>query len=161
VQIGVYSNAKPYEITALDGQIEEANLYDALMAMYGQIGNYNYTVNGIAVNALEEVKILGGKGLDGHYLNPPFWDRLRPLMVQANKVAPGFALVGDFSQYKVDIYKDFYLKIGWINDDLIKNQFCIVGEMRYHDYISTARTKALVYDNVTYVRDRIDGTPHS
>jgi hypothetical protein len=161
IQIGVYSAARPYEITQLHGQIYDANLYDGLRAMMAQIGYYNYNVNGIAVNAIEEGMIEMGKGTDGHYLNPPFAARINALMVNANKMAPGFALVGDFSQYKVDIYKDFVLKIGWINDDFIKNQFCVLGEMRYHDYISSARKKALVYHNIQYVAGIINGTPHS
>jgi hypothetical protein len=82
-------------------------------------------------------------------------------MSQGNKVALGFALLGDFSAFKVDIYKDFYLKIGWINDDLIRNQFCIVGELRYHDYISDNDKNGLVYHDLAYVRNRINGVPTS
>jgi hypothetical protein len=67
-------------------------------------------------------------------------------------------LVGDLKQYHVDIYKDFILKIGWINDELIHNKFAIVGELRYHSYISDARKKALVYDSLAGVASRISGS---
>jgi hypothetical protein len=80
----------------------------------------------------------------------PWWfpQEISPKLVTANKVAANYALSGDLKQFKVDIYKDFTLRVGWINDDFIKNQFVIVGELRYHAYISDNRKKAIVYDNL-------------
>jgi hypothetical protein len=47
--------------------------------------------------------------------------------------------------------------MGWYNDQFIRNMFSIVGEIRYHRYISDNRKNALLYDNVFNVRARIDG----
>lgn len=163
IQIDVQNAARPYEITSLDGEIAEANRWDALMAMLAQVGSYNFVPNGIAINwitnaMLQTAKAQVSGGGSGEYLLPPFADMVNRLLTFANKMQVGNALVGDFKQYHVDIYKDFILKIGWINDELIYNKFAIVGELRYHSYISDARKKALVYDSLAGVADQISGS---
>lgn len=157
IQVDVQNAARPYEITGLDNQIFEANRWDALLAMMAQVGSYNFITNGIALNWITNAMLKSAKSLDAAYLLPSFAAEINGLLSYANKLAVGSALVGDFKQYKVDIYKDFMLKIGWINDELIYNKFAIVGEMRYHSYISDARKKALVYDSLAEVANTIDG----
>ena len=163
IQIDVQNAARPYEITSLNGEIPEANRWDALMAMLAQVGSYNFVPNGIAINwitnaMLQTAKARMSSGGSGEYLLPPFADMVNRLLTFANKMQVGNALVGDFKQYHVDIYKDFILKIGWINDELIYNKFAIVGELRYHSYISDARKKAMVYDSLAGVADQISGS---
>jgi HK97 family phage major capsid protein len=157
IQLDVQTAARPYEITGLTNQIFEANRWDALLAMMAQVGSYNFITNGIALNWITNAMLKSAKNLDATYLLPSFAAEINGLLSYANKLAIGSALVGDFKQYKVDIYKDFMLKIGWINDELIYNKFAIVGEMRYHSYISDARKKALVYDSLAEVANTIDG----
>lgn len=151
IQIDVQTAARPFNITGLNGKVQAANLWDALYAEWGQVGFYNFIANTVALNALTDVLVNTQKNVNNTYLLPPFADKINGLMVQANKMAVGFGLVGDLKQYHVDIYKDFYLKVGWINDDLIHNQFAIVGEMRYHSYISDARKNAIVYDDLSVI----------
>lgn len=163
IQIDVQNAARSYEITGLDGEIAEANRWDALMAMLAQVGSYNFVPNGIAINwitnaMLQTAKATVSGGGSGEYLLPPFAGMVNGLLSFANKMQVGNALVGDFKQYHVDIYKDFVLKIGWINDELIYNKFAIVGELRYHSYISDARKKALVYDSLAGVANQIIGS---
>jgi hypothetical protein len=157
IQIDVQNAAHPYEIAGLDNQIAFANRWDAILAFMGQVGFYNFIPNAVAINWLTNVMLKSAKNVNGTYLLPSFADEVIRLLVFANKMAIGNALVGDLKQYKVDIYKDFMLKIGWINDELIYNKFAIVGEMRYHSYISDNRKKALVYDSLSETADRIDG----
>lgn len=159
IQVHVQNAARPYEITGLDGQIESANRWDAVLAFMAQVGFYNFIPNAVAINWLTNVMLKTKKGsTNDAYLLPPFVDEINRLLVFANKMQTGNALVGDLKQYHVDIYKDFMLKIGWINDELIHNKFAIVGEMRYHSYISDARKKALVYDSLSRVASVIEGT---
>lgn len=163
IQIDIQNAARHYEITSLNGEIAEANRWDALMAMLAQVGSYNFVPNGIAINwitnaMLQTAKAQVSGGGSGEYLLPPFADMVNRLLTYANKMQVGNALVGDFKQYHVDIYKDFILKIGWINDELIYNKFAIVGELRYHSYISDARKKALVYDSLAGVANQISGS---
>ncbi len=155
IQAAVIAAAHPYEITGLDGLIENVTLFDTLGALLAQIGYYNFIPNTLALNPVTHWRVLMDKDSDGRYLNPPFMDRLNRLLIEANKIAVDFGLAGDLTQYKVDIYKQFTLRVGWINDNLIKNKFCIVGEIRYHSYISTSRKKAIVYDALADVESAI------
>lgn len=156
IQTDVIAKARGYVITELNGQIAHANYWSALRAMIGQIASYNFTANTIGLNPLSAVILDEQKNVEGSYLIPPYVQRVRAMTVEANKVAFNYALVGDLRQYKVDMYKDFFLRIGWINDNLILNKFCIVGELRYHSYISDNRRNAICYDNIPAIVDTID-----
>lgn len=156
IQAAVIAAARPFEITGLDGLIQDTTLFDDLGAALAQVGYYNFVPNTLALNTVTSWRVMMEKDANGRYNIPPFMDRINRLLVEANKVAVGFVLAGDLTQYKVDIYKDFTLRIGWINDQLIKNKFTIVGEIRYHDYISDNRKKALVYDSLADIEDAIE-----
>lgn len=159
IQIDVIAAARPYEITGLDEDIQSANYWDAALAMLAQVGYYNYIPNTLAINWLTNVVMKTLKSAqDFHYLNPPFVAEIQRMLVYANKVANKYALGGDLTQFNVDIYKDFYIKAGLINDELIYNKFAIVGELRYHSYISDVRKKALVYDSLGRVAGVINGS---
>ena len=157
VQAAVIAAARPYEITGLDNSVADANQWDALGAELAQIAKYNFVANTVALNPVTMWKIWMQKDNEGRYLTPPFQSIIDSKRVEATKVAENYGLVGDLTQYKVDIYKDFVLKMGWINDNLIQNKFCIVGEIRYHRYISDNRKKAIVYDNLNDIEAQIDG----
>lgn len=158
IQVDVQNAARPYETTGLDGQIAFANRWDAILAMMAQVGSYNFVPNAVAINWITNAMLQSAKNENGTYLLPSFADDIRRMLVYSNKMANGHALVGDLKQYHVDIYKDFVLKIGWINDEFIYNKFAIVGEMRFHSYISDARKKALVYDSLAEVANTIEGS---
>jgi len=148
VQTALITAAKGYEITTLNDSTPFANYWDAIHAMITQIRKYNFNPTGGAFSPEVDMILNTRKGSDGHYLVPAFAQSLRNTFSVTNKLGVGNALVGDLKQYKVDIYKEFVLKVGLVNDDLIKNQFSVVGEIRYHRYISDSRKKALCHDNL-------------
>jgi hypothetical protein len=157
VYADVISVATAYNITGLNGQVDDSNLYDALRAMIAQIGKNNYNANFIGVNPVTNALIeMQKSATDRLYLTPPFLQRLMSMLREGNKVAEGYALVGDISQYNVDVYKDMVLKVGYNSDDFRRNQFSVIAEVRYHDYISDNRKTALVYDQLTRIRTLID-----
>lgn len=155
IQAALIAVARPYEIVGLDAQVSFATLFDAMGALLAQVGFYNFIPNTLAINPVTSWLSMMGKDVNGAYLNPPFMSRLNNLLVEANKVAVGYGLAGDLSQFKVDIYKDFTLRVGWYNDQFIKNEFSIIGELRYHSYISDSRKKAIVYDVLADVQATI------
>ena len=159
IQEGVQLAARPYEIPHLNGEIQSANYWDALYAMMAQVGYYNHEPNAAAINWLTNVMLKTAKNVNDSYLLPSFAGEVNGMLTYANKMAFRHALVGDLKQYNVDIYKDIYVKMGLINDQLIHNEETIVVEMRYHDYISDARKKAIVYDSLGSVANTINGTP--
>lgn len=154
IQTDVIAAARPYEITGLNASVPYSTMYDGVWAMWAQIGFYNFTANTIAMNTVTDAKMMMDKSAY-NYWTPPFFDRLMALLIDANKIAVDYALVGDLTQYKVRIYKSFTLRIGWINTQLITNEFCVVGEMRYHSYISDNRKKAICYNKIQAVQSAI------
>jgi hypothetical protein len=157
VYADVIAAATAYNITGLNGQVDDSNLYDALRAMIAQIGKNNFNANFIGVNPVTGALIeMQKSATDRLYLVPPFLQRLQSMMREGNKVAEGYALVGDINQYNVDVYKDMVLKVGYNSDDFRRNQFSVIAEVRYHDYISDNRKTALVYDQLTRIRALID-----
>lgn len=155
IQAAVIAAARPYEITGLNGKIKFPTLFDDLGAALAQVGYYNFIPNTLGLNTVTSWQVMMEKDHEGRYNVPPFMDRINRLLVEANKIVVGDVLAGDLTQYKVDIYKDFSLRIGWINDQFIKNLFSIVGEIRYHDYISDSRKKAIVYDQLSDIEAAI------
>lgn len=157
IYAAVIAVAKPYTITGLNGKVDDANLYDALRAAIAQIGKNNFTPNFIGVNPVTNALIeMTKSATDRLYLQPPFLQRLMTMLREGNKVAEGYALVGDINQYNVDVYKDLVLKVGFNEDDFRRNQFSVVAEIRYHDYISDNRKDALLYSNLETIKAAID-----
>jgi hypothetical protein len=157
VYTAIIAAAQAYTMTGLNGQVDDSNFYDALRAMIAQVGKNNFNANFIGINPVTGALVeMQKSATDRLYLIPPFLQRLQSIMREGNKVAEGYALVGDVNQYNVDVYKDMVLKVGYNNDDFQRNQFSVIAEVRYHDYISTSRKPALVYDQLTRIRSVID-----
>lgn len=151
------ATAQGYNITGLTGKVDDSNLYDALRAGIAQIGKKNYTANFIGINPVTNALVeMQKSATDRLYLLPPFLQRIMSILREGNKVAEGNVLVGDINQYNVDIYKDLILKVGYNLDDFQRNQFSVIAEARYHDYISDNRKPSLAYYNLETVRALID-----
>lgn len=155
IQTQVIAAARPFEITGLDGLVPFTTLFDAIGALLAQVGYYNFVPNTAGLNTVTAWQMNMDKDSEGRYLNPPFIDRINRLLVEANKIAVGYGLAGDLTQFKVDIYKEFTLRVGWINEQFINNEFSILGELRYHSYISDSRKKAIVYNQLNAVQQKI------
>jgi hypothetical protein len=157
IYAAVINVAKLYTITGLNNKVDDANLYDALRSAIAQIGKKNFNANFIGVNPVTGALIeMQKSATDRLYLVPPFIQRLQSMMREGNKVAEGYALVGDINQYNVDTYKNMVLKVGYNSDDFRRNQFSVIAEVRYHDYISDNRKDALLYDELDRIVSLID-----
>jgi hypothetical protein len=166
IQADVIANASPFDFTtagiggynlgALQKSIYDATLWDALISMglYPRINNFIPNVS--LLNPITWGKMQMGKDTVGRY-NYPSDALIARINAQiGNKLFPDFSIVGDLKQFKVLVYQDFVLKMGWINDDFIRNQFTIVAEVRFHDYISTARKKAIVYGEAKWIAEQLN-----
>lgn len=71
-------------------------------------------------------------------------------MIPAGKI-----FVADISKMNVSDYLGYTIKIGWINDDLIKNQFVILGESRFHAFVRKLDQQAFIYDNIATIKTAI------
>lgn len=73
-------------------------------------------------------------------------------------IPSGKIFVADMSKYNVSNYVGYTVKIGWINDDLIKNLFVIVGESRFHAYVKKLDQQAFIYDDFATIKTAISAT---
>lgn len=157
IYAAVIAVAKAYTITGLNGKVDDANLYDALRAGIAQIGKKNFNANFIGINPVTNALVeMQKSATDRLYLLPPFLQRIMAILREGNKVDEGYALTGDITQYNVDVYKDIVLKVGFNDDDFRRNQFSVISEIRYHDYISDNRKDALLYDELDNIVALID-----
>lgn len=75
-------------------------------------------------------------------------------MIPAGKI-----FVADMSKYNVSNYIGYTVKIGWINDDFIKNQFVILGESRFHAFVKNLDKQAFIYDDFATIKAAITAAP--
>ena len=143
-----------YSLSSLQNGIYDATYWDGLAVMGAYPRNNNFIPNVSLINPLTWIKMQTTKDTVGRYNFPAdsLQESINP--IHGNKLFPDYAIVGDLKQFKVLIYKDFVLKMGWINDDFIRNQFTVVAEVRFHDYISAARKKAIVYGDCKWVAEQ-------
>lgn len=156
----IIAAAPGYTLTSLDDQVDNADDYAAIGAAICQIENGNGTADTIVLNPADKWKMRLIKGSDGHYIAPPFtvgnqtYDGIRVII--SNKVSAGYFLVGEGKTYKVDIYKPYNVRVGFSTGDFEKNQFSLVGEVRFHSYIATNDLACWVYAAFATVKAAIE-----
>lgn len=70
-------------------------------------------------------------------------------------IPAGKIFVADMSKYNTTNYMPYTVKIGWINDDFIKNQFVILGESRFHAFVRRLDAQAFLYDDIATIKTAI------
>ena len=59
------------------------------------------------------------------------------------------------SKYNTTNYMPYTVKIGWVNDDFIKNQFVILAESRFHAFVKKLDEQAFIYDDIATIKTAI------
>jgi len=76
-------------------------------------------------------------------------------IVPDESIPAGKIFVGDMEKYNITNWMPYTVKIGWINDDFIKNQFVILAESRYHAFVRVLDRQAFIYDDIATIRTAI------
>lgn len=76
-------------------------------------------------------------------------------IVPTPEITAGKIMVVDASKYNVVNYKPYTVRIGWVNDDFIKNQFVILGESRFYAFVKKLDEQAFIYDTIDTIKDAI------
>lgn len=76
-------------------------------------------------------------------------------IIPDESVPAGKIFVADLSKYNITNYVPYMVKVGWVNDDFIKNQFVILGESRFHQFVKTLDTQAFIYDDIATIKAAI------
>ena len=76
-------------------------------------------------------------------------------IVPDESVPVGKIFVADLSKYNITNYVPYMVKVGWINDDFIHNQFVILGESRFHQFVKKLDEQAFIYDDIATIKAAI------
>ena len=144
-------------------KVKAPNLHDVIIALANQIyttlsytDDVEYFPNVVFVNPADFAALRIAKDMDGQYLFPSFTifndktiDGIR--VVAKNKIPAGKILIGDFKKLNIVDYVAYSVRIGWINDQFIKNLFTMLGEGRFFVYVKNLDQRAFVYDDIANV----------
>lgn len=71
------------------------------------------------------------------------------------KIPSGKIFVADATKYNVANYIPFSIRVGWINDQFITNQFTMVGESRFFAFVKNFDQQAFIYDDIATIKTAI------
>jgi len=127
----------------------------------GFVDEAHYMPNVVMINPVDFLKqLVSAKDGDGLPLYPQagLFNEVRIGGVVIRpwiKIPLGKIFVADMTKYNVVNYVPFSIRVGWINDQFITNQFTMVGESRFYQYIKNLDLAAFVYDDIATVQAAI------
>jgi hypothetical protein len=157
---GVTQYASGYTLTTID-PVATPNNSDAIRAAIAQLQSLNFGANLTAfINPIDAANMDLAKGTEGIYVLPPFTSADGRVIagvqvIVDNNIAVGYLLIGDMTKYKVLMYQDFFVQWGWENDDFSKNLVTVIGEMRFHQWVSANHAGAFIYDTFANIKTAI------
>ncbi len=117
-----------------------------------------YMPNLVLMNPIDFfVQFVGAVTTDGLPLYPQaaLFNEVRfgSVLIKPERSIPaGEIFVGDMAKYNVSRYQPYSLRVGWINDQFIRNQFTMVGESRMHAYVKKLDELAFIYDTIDTIK---------
>jgi len=144
-------------------KVVDPNLHDVVIAVANEIfskkaytDDVEYFPNVCFINPSDFASLRLSKDKNGQYLFPAFTlyndksiDGIR--IVPKNKIPAGYILMGDFMKLNIVNYVAYSIRIGWINDQFIKNLFTMLGEGRFYVYVKNLDQRAFIYDTIANV----------
>lgn len=154
---------------ALAGKVNNANFIDVANAMMTNVyttPNYTdelpYMPNVILVNPVDYfVELVSAKDSTGKPLFPTA-SLFNQVNIGGLTIIPnidttlGEIKCYDLKKYNITNYVGYNVKIGWVNDDFIKNQFVILGESRFHAFVRNLDTKAFTKGVIATIKAAIE-----
>ena len=120
-----------------------------------------YMANIVMVNPVDFfINLVSAKDLNGLPLFPTA-SLFNQVVIGGVTIIPdemipaGKIFVADMSKYNTTNYLPYTVKIGWVNDDFIKNQFVILGESRFHAFVKKLDEQAFIYDDIATIKTAI------
>lgn len=157
---GVTTIASAFTLTTI--KTTNPNFADVLRAAIAQLISLNFDRNlTIFINPIDAANMDLTKATDsGVYMLPPFTTADGRIIagvpvIEDNNIAVGHFLAGDMTRYHIEMYQDYFVAWGWENDDFRKNLMTVIGEMRFHQYVSQNEVGAFIYDTFTAVQTAI------
>jgi HK97 family phage major capsid protein len=162
--LGVDAIAAAFNPSSWEGdKVVSPNLYDVVVAMANQIfttttytDDVEYYPNVVFINPANFASLKVTKDKNGQYLFPTITllngkeiDGIR--IVPKNKIPAGKIMMGDFTKLNIIDYVAYSVRLGWINDQFIKNLFTMLGEGRFFTFVKNLDQRAFIYDDIDNV----------
>lgn len=150
---GVRSMASPFNAALLTGiQVQSPQKYDAICALATAISVQSEGVfmpNVVFINNIDLLEMKLTKDGENNYLIPPFKSadgaEIGGIRLVARPTIPlGEFIIGDMRNVKLRNYKDYFVTFGWENDDIRRNRFTMIGESRFHFYVSANEARGII-----------------
>ena len=117
--------------------------------------------NAIMINPLDLAHMKLAEDADGNLAIPIFHDvannkfgsMLR--LIESTEITEGEFVLGDLKKIKVKNILDYRAEAGRINDQLITNEFTVVGEKLYIPYIESQYTGGLIKGDIAAIKTAI------
>jgi HK97 family phage major capsid protein len=152
VPAGIQTISTTYSLTTV--KTVNPNNYDAVRACVAQLRSGN--LQGVVTTFMNPIDyanmVLTKATSQGQVFVPA---ETGSLIVEDNNIPVGYIQVALLDYYKVLIYKDFQVMVGWENDDFTKNLVTTIAEMRVHQYFSENHTGAFIYDTLSNIKTAI------
>ncbi len=154
------TNASAYAYNGLDNSVDNADDYAAIGAAVAQLQSLYKVPNVLVLNPADAWRMKLTKGTDGHYIMPPFsWNGQTyefGTVIVDPRVAIGNFFIGDGNAYNVDLKGEIEVRIGYNQDDFIKNQYTMIVEQYFYNYISEAKKSGFIYANFAVIKADIE-----
>jgi len=166
----VISSATPFNSALLSGfeklAVGKSTIYDAIASVVATIAVESegvYIPNVAFVNTIDALQMKLTKDENGNYVLPPFMDAngkmIEGVMVIAKpQITAGTYVIGDLKNINLLNVWGYSVRIGWENDDFSKNLVTMLGESRYHVYISDNDKRGIVTGTFADVKLAIEET---
>lgn len=151
------AQASPFTYTGLNAAISTPDDYAAIGAVICQLQSFFYQPNVLVLNPADAWTMRLTKDLQGRY-------QMSPLnaadgktyefgaIITDPRVGIGYAFVGDGSIYNVDLRGDLIVRMGYSTGDFEANQYTLLVEQYFFNYISQARKPGFIYFNFDTVK---------
>lgn len=168
---GATEYATTFTAGDLAGTVEAPNFMDVVNACITKIATtHNFTdeipymPNIVMINPVDFfAELVAAKDENGLPLYPfaSLFNRVTiggVTIIPEESITAGQIFVGDMTKYNTTNYKPYTVRIGWVNDDFIKNQFVIIGESRFHAFVKNLDEVAFIYDSIEDIKTAITAT---
>lgn len=165
---GLTAYGRVFSAGAMAVQVENPNIMDAINACIVDIADTHnfadeapYMANIVLINHVDFfIHFVSAKDANGLSLFPTAGlsntVSVGGVTIIPNAEIPtGKILVADASVYNVTSYLPYNVKIGWVNDDFIRNQFVILAESRAHMFVKKLDEQAIIYDDIATIKTAI------
>jgi len=165
---GALTLARLFVAGAMALKVDTPNFMDIVNAVVTDIFTTHnfvdedpYMANLVLINPIDYfIEIQAAKDGNGLPLFPmaSLFNRVvmgSTLVIPTENVTAGEIFVADMTKYRVSNYIPYTVKIGFINDQFITNQFTMVGESRHHAFVKELDKTAFVKDSIATIRTAI------